>query len=282
LVAATGPAIDTVMAQPLNPTIAKGVALVTSEWLCGSNETAVLSLARQIRATQIMIYFAADNWLNANWNWKMTQIDSYVNYFRQNGFVVWAAIQIETLNESKGIAQNVQSYVDRFKGRIIGIYFDFNSAVTEQNSRDIENWLIAKKAQLGNNDMSIMYYHGDGAATGAGPPTDVDPVYLSNQGIIVRAWLQDDGSWKPRTFQLREFWVNYPILNPSFHSGQSEGQTYSEIMNWYRNIVVAQDGLQMNPGAKFLLWEVHNQQDMPGPGQISAMREASILWMYHE
>jgi len=266
--------------QTLNPTRLKRVAFVTSEWLCQSNRPALLSLTRQVRATDIQIYVGADTWLDANWDWKMRQIDDHISYFRDEGLAVWLYIGIHTLDESKGIAHNIQSYVDRYRGKIVGIDFDINEEVKQvagYTARDIENWLVTKRNQLARNGMSTMYYHGDGASL-TDEPVYVNPTYLTDEGIILRAWLQDDGSWKPATFHLKQFWINYVILAPSASSSGS-GQTYDEIMNWYRNIVIARYGLKNNTGATTLLWEVMNQRDMPGSAQTNAMSEVSLNWV---
>jgi hypothetical protein len=261
------------------------VALATSEWLCNSNRTALLNLARQVGISDIMIYFAASAWLQANWNWKMLQIDGHVNYFRSAGLAVWLSIGVYTLDESKGTAYRLQSYIDRYKGKIEGINFNVEDNVTQvagYTIQDIQNWFVAKEQQLASNSMKTMYYNGDGASSGVGPPTDVDPVYLTNQGLILRAWLGPNGGWKPNTFQLREFWINYVILSPSTNPiawPRGEGQTYDEIMNWYGNIVITRYNLKMNPGATALLWEVMNQQDMPGPAQINALKQVSTDWI---
>jgi len=256
-------------------TKSKKVALVTSEWLCNSRREALLTLVQRIRASDIQIYFGASQWLDENWGWKMRQIDGHVNYFRSKGFAVWLSIRIYTLDESKGIAHNIQSYVDRYKGSIVGIHFDFHENVTEvagYTIQDIQNWLVAKKEQLARNGIMTMYYHGDGAAP-YGSPGDVDPVYLTNEGIILRAWLQDWGSWKPLTFDLRKFWINYVIIRGKY------GQTYDDIMNWYKNIVISRYNLKKNAGAETLLWEVMNERDMPGAKQINAMKDVAKDWL---
>jgi len=263
------------------PTTDRKIALRTSEWLCGSNRAGLLNLIEQIHASEVQIYFSADDWLSANWDWKMEEIDGHISYFRNAGKSVWILLAIHSLNELKGIAYNIQSYIDRYKGKITGIFFTFHDEViTEGHTvRDIQDWLVAKEQQLASNGLRCMYYHGDAASPSySGPPENVDPVYLTELGLILQAWLQNDASWKPGTFDLKKFWIDYVILAGSDYGGPA-GQTYEEIMNWYNNVVIGKYNLKANPGAEAIVWEIMNQEDMPGTNQVNAMIKIGNDWL---
>lgn len=253
----------------------KKVVFRTSHWLAASSPYGYDNMTNfilQLHASDMMIYFKDSD--IAGWQW--TRLNATVDFFLSKGFTIWLIIGKTTYTETADTPYSVQYVIDTFKGRVKGIMFDlfFSTTPTEAT-----NWFIAKKQQLESNGMEAMYYHGDGASPDYGDSsTDVNATYLNNQGLIVFAWLQNDNSWKPKTFNLSHFWIDYDILNSSSGGGPT-GRSYAEIWNWYQNNVIKADNLKASSGCEALTFMVYMQDSWPSSDSINAMVDVANDWI---
>lgn len=257
------------------PTTSKKIVFRTSHWLAASSPYGydnMASFMTQLHASDMMIYFKDSD--IAGWQW--TRLSATVDFFISKGFTIWLIIGKTTYDENASTPYSVQYVIDTFKGRVKGIMFDLFMST---NPTEATNWLLAKKQQLEPNGMEEIYYHGDDASLDYGnPSTDVNATYLNSQGLTVFAWLQNDNSWKPKTFNLQRFWIDYDILN-STSSGGPTGRSYAEIWNWYQNNVINADKLKANAGCKALTFMVYTSDSWPASDTINAMIDVANDWL---
>jgi hypothetical protein len=253
----------------------------TSHWLCtdpvyginGNNSNAMPILVEKIHASIIMIYFKDSD--IPSWQW--ANLKQSVDYWITQGKTVWLIIMKTTLNETDGTPYSIQYVIDTFKGKIAGVIFD---AWNDVPPSEATQWLLEKKTQLANNGMQCGYYHGDGFSPNYGnPSTDVNATYLCEQGLISMAWLQDDNSWKPATFNLPRFWIDYDIITESEWGGPT-GQSYAEIYNqWYLGNVIGKDHLKSNDGCESLIFMTYTATSWPNQDAIRGMVAAANDWL---
>jgi hypothetical protein len=251
----------------------KRIMLRTAYWSFSSAQSQLAAFMKQVSATTIIIHYT-DNGIAA-WEWTGT-LGPEIQYFRSQGFKVWIEIAKTTLNETANTPYSVQYVIDSFGSMLEGITIDPYWGSGTYTVSQMQTWLVAKEQQITAAGLLAGYYHGDGDAANYGnPATDVSATYLAGQGLIPMAWLMDDGSWKPTTFSLPRFWIDYDIIVNPYHSGQS----YDQIFNkWYEGKVLP-DGLKSNAGAESIVWAIWSQADYPNSDAINGMVAVASDWI---
>lgn len=258
----------------------KKVVFRTSNWLCadpiyginGTDPNAMPALVDKIGASVIIIYYKDSDTTPYEW----ARLGSEVDFWRSKGKEVWLMVAKTTMTETAGTPYSLQYAIDTFKGRVHGVFVDYFSNIDPITATA---WLLSKKAQFASNGMDFGYYHGDNFAPDYGDPsTDVNATYLCSQGLVCMAWLQEDNRWKPGTFNLPRFWIDYDILISS-GSGPT-GQSYNGIYNtWYLGDVILKDNLENNTGCQALTFMVYMAESWPNADAQRGMVAAANDWL---
>jgi hypothetical protein len=261
----------------------KRIVLRTTHWLCtdpvfgikGSDPNAMPILVQRIHATDIVIHYRGDSIKDWQWN----RLVATVSYWLTKGLRVWIESGKTTLAEPDGTPYSIKYVIDNL-GKISGVIIDLVNPV---DPSDATNWLLEKHQQLAEHNMDCGFYYGDGLAPNQGNGGEkANATYLTEQGLILMAWLRQVGahaSWKPGTFNLQRFWVDYDILT-ALQSGGPEGQSSEEIYNqWYLKSVIEKYSLRNNNGCEALVFGVYMNFSWPTIDAIKGLVAVSDKWL---